>query len=149
MRPLCYAPPAPQPRASPGPGRGPRRPPCTLSFSDAVRSAAATVAVSFSLLVGDAAVVAAPHPQPPEVCRNGGAPVEEEVRGETVTNEQLVEEAWEVVNESFLPDAGSRPWSLEMWMVTFFSPHCSRWRCISRFSRVPLLSHNVRIALSK
>ncbi|KAL5655962.1 hypothetical protein ACJX0J_035281, partial [Zea mays] len=40
----------------------------------------------------------------------------EEVRAEAVTNEQLVEEAWEVVNESFLPDAASRPWSPEMWM---------------------------------
>jgi hypothetical protein len=148
MRPLSYAPPAlaPQPRASPGPGRGPRRPPCALPFSDAVRSAAATVAISLSLLVGDAAVVAAP--QPPEVCRNGGAPVEEEVRGEAVTNEQLVEEAWEVVNESFLPDAGSRLWSPEMWMVSFFFPHCGRWQCISWFSRVPLPSHNVQVALS-
>ncbi|KAK3161493.1 hypothetical protein QOZ80_1BG0077820 [Eleusine coracana subsp. coracana] len=117
MRPLSYAPPTPAPqlRVSSGPSRGPRRRPCALPSPDAIRSVAAAVAVSLSLLVGDAAS-AAVAPQPQEVCRDGGAPVEEEVRGEAVTNEQLVEEAWEVVNESFLPDAGSRPWSPEMWM---------------------------------
>ncbi|RLN23999.1 hypothetical protein C2845_PM07G17510 [Panicum miliaceum] len=117
MRPLSSAPRAPQSRASPGPGpvRVPRPPPCALSFPDALRAAAAAAAaVSLSLLTGDAvgAVVA----QPVEVCRDGGAAAVEEVRGEAVTNEQLVEEAWDVVNESFLPDAGSRPWSPEMWM---------------------------------
>ncbi|KAL6615749.1 hypothetical protein ACP70R_038019 [Stipagrostis hirtigluma subsp. patula] len=123
MRPLSYAPsapaPAPQPRASPNPGRRARPRPCALAFPDALRAAAAAAAVSLSLLTGDAAgaaVVSAAAPQAPEVCRDGGAAVEEEVRAEAVTNEQLVEEAWEVVNESFLPDAGSRPWSPEMWM---------------------------------
>ncbi|RLM93391.1 hypothetical protein C2845_PM08G21250 [Panicum miliaceum] len=118
MRPLSSVPRAPHSRASPGPGPGPGRglrpPPCALPFPDALRAAAAAAAVSLSLLTGDAvgAVVA----QPVEVCRDGGAAVVEEVRGEAVTNEQLVEEAWEVVNESFLPDAGSHPWSPEMWM---------------------------------
>lgn len=121
MRPLSYAPPtpAPQSRVSSCTVRGTRRSTCALAFPDAIRAAAAAVAVSLSLLVSDgagAAVVAAP----PEVCRDGAVQVEEEVRGEAVTNEQLVEEAWEVVNESFLPDAGSRPWSPEMWMVSFF-----------------------------
>ncbi|KAK3165000.1 hypothetical protein QOZ80_1AG0027640 [Eleusine coracana subsp. coracana] len=119
MRPLSYATPtpAPQSRVSSVPGRGLRRRPCALPFPDAIRSAAAAVAVSLSLLVGDAASAAvAVASQPHEVCRDGGSPVEEEVRGEAVTNEQLVEEAWEVVNESFLPDAGSRPWSPDMWM---------------------------------
>ncbi|KAF8695932.1 hypothetical protein HU200_036808 [Digitaria exilis] len=117
MRPLSYAPPAPQSRASPGPGLGHRSPPCALSFPDALRAAAAAAAVSLSLLTGDAVgAVAAAAAQPAEVCRDGVAAVVEEVRAEAVTNEQLVEEAWEVVNESFLPDAGSRPWSPEMWM---------------------------------
>ncbi|XP_062217567.1 carboxyl-terminal-processing peptidase 1, chloroplastic-like isoform X3 [Phragmites australis] len=117
MRPLSYAPPAPQSRASPSPGRGLRTQPCALPFPDALRAAAAAAAVSLSLLAGDAACAAvAAAPQPPEMCRDGGAAMEEEVRAEAVTNEQLVEEAWEVVNESFLPDAGSRPWSPEMWM---------------------------------
>ncbi|KAJ1284654.1 hypothetical protein BS78_03G221800 [Paspalum vaginatum] len=114
MRPLSYAPPAPQPPANASLSRGPRTQPRGLPFPDALRAAAAAAAVSVSLLTGDAvgAVVAA---QPTELCRDGVAAVEE-VRAEAVTNEQLVEEAWEVVNESFLPDAGSRPWSPEIWM---------------------------------
>ncbi|CAO2178889.1 unnamed protein product, partial [Urochloa humidicola] len=74
--------------------------------------------LTLSLLTGNAvgAVGAAAAAQPTEVCRDGVGAVAEEVRAEAVTNEQLVEEAWEVVNESFLPDAGSRPWSPEMWM---------------------------------
>ncbi|KAL6845372.1 hypothetical protein ACP4OV_024867 [Aristida adscensionis] len=129
MWPLSYAPPTPPSPGRPSPGRGPRPPPpCALPFPDALRAAAAAAAaaaLSVSLLTGDAAgaavaavaAVAAPQPQAPEVCRDGGAAaVEEEVRAEAVTNEQLVEEAWEVVYESFLPDAGSRPWSPEMWM---------------------------------
>jgi hypothetical protein len=52
----------------------------------------------------------------------------EEVRAEAVTNEQLVEEAWEVVNESFLPDAASRLWSPEMWMVSLTSRIVTRER---------------------
>ncbi|CAL4948306.1 unnamed protein product [Urochloa decumbens] len=120
MRPLSYAPPAPQPRASPGPGpgRGPRPAACALRFPDALRAAAAAAAVSLSLLTGNAvgAVVPVAAAQPTEVCREGVTAVVEEVRAEAVTNEQLVEEAWKVVNESFLPDAGSRPWSPEMWM---------------------------------
>ncbi|CAL4955288.1 unnamed protein product [Urochloa decumbens] len=120
MRPLSYAPPAPQPRASPGPGpgRGPRPAACALRFPDALRAAAAAAAVSLSLLTGNAvgAVVPVAAAQPTEVCREGVTAVVEEVRAEAVTNEQLVEEAWKVVNESFLPDAGGRPWSPEMWM---------------------------------
>ena len=129
MRPLSYLPPAPAPqlRANPGPGsgpsRGPRPQPCGLPFPDALRAAAAAAAVSLSLISGNAvgAVFAASAAQPTEVCRNGGAAMVEEVRAEAVTNEQLVEEAWEVVNESFLPDAASRPWSPEMWMVSLTS----------------------------
>lgn len=118
MRPLSYAPPAPQSRVNPGPVRGPRPPMCALPFPDALRAAAAAAAVSFSLLTGDAVGAVVEAAQPTEVCRDGVAAVVEEVRAEAVTNEQLVEEAWEVVNESFLPDAGSRPWSPEMWMVS-------------------------------
>ncbi|XP_062206423.1 carboxyl-terminal-processing peptidase 1, chloroplastic-like isoform X3 [Phragmites australis] len=115
MRPLTHAPLAPQSRAKLSiPGRVPTAPPRALPFPDALRAAAAAAAVSLSLLTGDAAGAAVP--QPTEVCRDGGAAVEEEVRAEAVTNEQLVEEAWEVVYESFLPDAGTRSWSPEMWM---------------------------------
>lgn len=115
MRLLFYAPPAPRSSSNSSLCRGPRPQPCGLPFPDALRAAAAAAAVSLSLITGNA-VGAVVVVQPTEVCRDGGAAVVEEVRAEAVTNEQLVEEAWEVVNESFLPDAGSRPWSPEMWM---------------------------------
>ncbi|KAF0902952.1 hypothetical protein E2562_022595 [Oryza meyeriana var. granulata] len=117
MRLLPYAP--PRPPHSRANHRSPSlktktRPPCALPFPDALRAAAAAAAISLSLLTGDA--VGAERPRAPELCRNGAAATKEETRTEVVTNEQLVEEAWEVVNEGFLPDAGSRPWSPEMWM---------------------------------
>ncbi|XP_058095219.1 carboxyl-terminal-processing peptidase 1, chloroplastic isoform X4 [Magnolia sinica] len=41
--------------------------------------------------------------------------VVEEVAPESVTNEGIVEEAWEIVNDSFL-DAGRHRWSPDMWL---------------------------------
>ncbi|KAM3350352.1 hypothetical protein ACQJBY_022871 [Aegilops geniculata] len=117
MLPLSYAPPLPPPqsRPSPGPSHKPKPQPCVLLFPAALRTAAAAAAISFSLLAGNAAAVAAVE-QPPEICRGQDDGRDVEVKAEAVTNEQLVEEAWEVVNEGFLPDAGSRPWSPELWM---------------------------------
>ncbi|KAL5227302.1 hypothetical protein ABZP36_015567 [Zizania latifolia] len=118
MRLLPYAPPPlpPHLRANRTPSRKSKPQPCALAFPDALRTAAAAAAISLSLLSGDAVGALAVAERPPELCRDGGAVSKEEVRTEVVTNEQLVEEAWEVVNEGFLPDAGSRPWSPEMWM---------------------------------
>ncbi|KAF7023094.1 hypothetical protein CFC21_035693 [Triticum aestivum] len=117
MLPLSYAPPLPPPqsRPNPTPSHKPKPQPCVLLFPAALRTAAAAAAISFSLLAGNAAAVAAVE-QPPEICRGQDDGREVEVKAEAVTNEQLVEEAWEVVNEGFLPDAGSRPWSPELWM---------------------------------
>ncbi|KAL5219984.1 hypothetical protein ABZP36_024697 [Zizania latifolia] len=115
MRLLPYAPP-PHVRANPSPSRKSRPPPCALPFPDALRAAAAAAAVSLSLLSGDAVGAWAVTERPPELCREEGASIKDEARTQVATNEQLVEEAWEVVNEGFLPDAGSRPWSQEMWM---------------------------------
>jgi hypothetical protein len=95
-----------------------------LPFPDALRAAAAAAAISLSLLAGSAAGAASAVEQPPEICRGGDGGRDAEVKAEAVTNEQLVEEAWEVVNEGFLPDAGSRPWSPELWMVSLFL-----WQC--------------------
>ncbi|BAF05703.2 hypothetical protein OsI_03161 [Oryza sativa Indica Group] len=120
MRLLPYAPSPRPPQRSLATRRTKPGPPCALPFPDALRAAAAATAaamsISLSLLTGDA--VGAERPRGPELCRDGAAAeTKEEVRrSEVVTNEQLVEEAWEVVNEGFLPDAGSRPWSPEMWM---------------------------------
>lgn len=122
MRLLPYAPSPRPPQRSLATRRTKPGPPCALPFPDALRAAAAATAaamsISLSLLTGDA--VGAERPRGPELCRDGAAAeTKEEVRrSEVVTNEQLVEEAWEVVNEGFLPDAGSRPWSPEMWMVS-------------------------------
>ncbi|CAM0881989.1 unnamed protein product [Alopecurus aequalis] len=118
MLPLSYAPPHPPPNRCPSHKPKPQPLPCALPFSDALRAAAAAAAISLSLLAGNAAgaVAAAVVEQPPEICRGGNGGRDLEVKAEAVTNEQLVEEAWEVVNEGFLPDAGNRPWSPELWM---------------------------------
>ncbi|KAH7651133.1 C-terminal processing peptidase protein [Dioscorea alata] len=52
-----------------------------------------------------------PSPPPSEICREDK--VFQEEPPESLTNEGLVEEAWEVVNESFL---GNTSWSPEKWL---------------------------------
>lgn len=57
--------------------------------------------------------------QPPslEYCREDDGDVVAESGPEPVTtNEGIVEEAWEIVNDSFL-DTGRRSWSPETWQV--------------------------------
>lgn len=55
-------------------------------------------------------------PSPSELCRDGEQEaIEEERPSESFTNEELVEEAWEVVNDSYIGDVGNRPWSAETW----------------------------------
>ncbi|XP_010926303.1 carboxyl-terminal-processing peptidase 1, chloroplastic isoform X2 [Elaeis guineensis] len=79
-------------------------------------------ALSFSLLASpfrSLAEAAGPPavqipPPPSELCHDWAE--EEEVPPESITNEALVEEAWDVVNESFLGDAVSRSWSPEKWL---------------------------------
>ncbi|XP_065044699.1 carboxyl-terminal-processing peptidase 1, chloroplastic-like isoform X2 [Musa acuminata AAA Group] len=83
-------------------------------------------ALSFSLVASlslfDAAAVEIPSqvdlpPPTSDLCReDDGEMASTDVLPESITNEGLVEEAWEVVNESFLPDAGGRSWSPEKWM---------------------------------
>ncbi|XP_009406283.1 carboxyl-terminal-processing peptidase 1, chloroplastic [Musa acuminata AAA Group] len=83
-------------------------------------------ALSFSLAASlslfDAAAVEIPSlvdlpPPTSDLCReDDGEMASTDVLPESITNEGLVEEAWEVVNESFLPDAGGRSWSPEKWM---------------------------------
>ncbi|XP_020274153.1 carboxyl-terminal-processing peptidase 1, chloroplastic-like isoform X2 [Asparagus officinalis] len=41
--------------------------------------------------------------------------MEDERPSESITNEEIVEEAWEVINDSYVGDVGSRPWSPEIW----------------------------------
>uniref|UniRef100_A0A804JLM5 C-terminal processing peptidase n=1 Tax=Musa acuminata subsp. malaccensis TaxID=214687 RepID=A0A804JLM5_MUSAM len=85
-------------------------------------------ALSFSLAASlslfDAAAVEIPSlvdlpPPTSDLCReDDGEMASTDVLPESITNEGLVEEAWEVVNESFLPDAGGRSWSPEKWMFS-------------------------------
>lgn len=49
-----------------------------------------------------------------ELCREDERVANTETRPEAVTNEGIVEEAWEIVNESFL-DAGRHRWSPQTW----------------------------------
>ncbi|KAH0464149.1 hypothetical protein IEQ34_006935 [Dendrobium chrysotoxum] len=54
-------------------------------------------------------------PSPAEVCQEEVA-AGDEVSSASATNDDLVEEAWEVVNESFIGGAGRRAWSPEKWL---------------------------------
>ncbi|PKA66566.1 C-terminal processing peptidase, chloroplastic [Apostasia shenzhenica] len=74
-------------------------------------------ALSVALVYSDCTppLVAGPVAPPGEVCREADAP-EEAMPSASVKNEDLVEEAWEVVNDSFLGEAGNRDWSPEKWL---------------------------------
>ncbi|XP_057950158.1 carboxyl-terminal-processing peptidase 1, chloroplastic isoform X3 [Malania oleifera] len=52
---------------------------------------------------------------PSEYCRDDEGEERSRVAPEFLSNEGIVEEAWEVVNDSFL-DAGSHRWSPEFWL---------------------------------
>ena len=137
MLPLSYAPPHPRPNRCPSHKPKPQPFSCALPFPDALRAAAAAAAISLSFLAGNAAgaaSAAAAMEQPPEICRGGDGGRDAEVKAEAVTNEQLVEEVWEVVNEGFLPDAGNRPWSPELWMVSLSCGNATKDGCIQWFN---------------
>ncbi|RWR96140.1 carboxyl-terminal-processing peptidase 1, chloroplastic isoform X1 [Cinnamomum micranthum f. kanehirae] len=54
-------------------------------------------------------------PSPTELCQEEDDQQTPEIAPQSVTNEGIVQEAWEIVNESFL-DAGQHRWSPEKWM---------------------------------
>lgn len=86
-------------------------------------------ALSFTLLISSPSPSpslslhppSSPQSPPSEICReqvsDDGA---DSAPDSAFTNEGIVEEAWEIVNESFL-DAGRRRWSLETWQVDWKS----------------------------
>ncbi|KAL2930783.1 Carboxyl-terminal-processing peptidase 1 chloroplastic, partial [Bienertia sinuspersici] len=87
-------------------------------------SAAITGALSFSLLISSPFSIAANYPPQSssssvEICPENqtefGAETSSSSPSKLVTNEGIVEEAWEIVNDSFL-DAGHRQWSPESWL---------------------------------
>lgn len=105
------------------PGKGISR--CFQNILLRVVAGALSFSLAASLSLFDAAAVEIPSqvdlpPPTSDLCReDDGEMASTDVLPESITNEGLVEEAWEVVNESFLPDAGSRSWSPEKWMVIF------------------------------
>jgi carboxyl-terminal processing protease len=79
-------------------------------------------ALSFGLLFSSPCSIALVSPtiQSPssssELCREDERVAKAETRPEAVTNEGIVEEAWEIVNESFI-DTGRHRWSPQTWLV--------------------------------
>ncbi|XP_024024337.1 carboxyl-terminal-processing peptidase 1, chloroplastic isoform X1 [Morus notabilis] len=76
-------------------------------------------ALSFGLLISSPSSLALHSPSslqfPPEYCREQDSEDRAETGSDSgFTNEGVVEEAWEIVNDSFL-DAGRRRWSPETW----------------------------------
>ncbi|CAL9122172.1 unnamed protein product [Musa textilis] len=102
------------------PGRGISR--CFRNILLRAVAGALSFSLAASLSLFDAAAVEIPSlvdrpPPTSDLCReDDGEMASTDVLPESITNEGLVEEAWEVVNESFLPDAGGRSWSPEKWM---------------------------------
>ncbi|XP_059439026.1 carboxyl-terminal-processing peptidase 1, chloroplastic isoform X3 [Corylus avellana] len=79
-------------------------------------------ALSFGLLFSSPCSIALESPtiQSPsssssELCREDERVAKAETRPEVVTNEGIVEEAWEIVNESFI-DTGRHRWSPQTWL---------------------------------
>ncbi|KAJ4749403.1 Carboxyl-terminal-processing protease [Rhynchospora pubera] len=118
------SPPPPPPPPSPSPP-----PPSSLIFPSTLRTVllkSTAVAVSFSLLSSSPFFPSAPasalettlaSPSSTELCAEVGRQEGETTQPESTNEaEALVAEAWEVVNQSFLPDAGTRPWSPELWL---------------------------------
>lgn len=101
--------------------------PPTLNWSRKTLVGALTGALSFSLLISSPSSIALGSPSLPlspsshspstEYCSQDD---DKESRSETVpelvTNEAIVEEVWDIVNDSFLDSSGRR-WSSDFWEV--------------------------------
>ncbi|XP_042506602.1 carboxyl-terminal-processing peptidase 1, chloroplastic isoform X1 [Macadamia integrifolia] len=94
----------------------------SLKWPQRVLLHALTGALSFGLLVSapfssatESSSLQIPSPPSSEYCREEEQDQTAETAPDLVTNESIVEEAWEIVNDSFL-DAGKHRWSPERWM---------------------------------
>ncbi|XP_028764726.1 carboxyl-terminal-processing peptidase 1, chloroplastic isoform X2 [Neltuma alba] len=95
-----------------------------ISWLDRTLVGAFSGVLSFGLLVSSPSAIAFETPSlqtsisPPltssEICREFEPEDRADTGPEVVTNEGIVEEAWKIVNDSFL-DAGGRRWSQESW----------------------------------
>ncbi|XP_008225367.1 PREDICTED: carboxyl-terminal-processing peptidase 1, chloroplastic [Prunus mume] len=83
-----------------------------LSFGLLVSSPSSSIAIEFS---SSSSVQVQPSSQPPEFCSEDEGDETAELGSEpAVTSEGIVEEAWEIVNDSFLNTSGSRSFP-ETW----------------------------------
>lgn len=94
-----------------------------LSFGLLVSSPSSSIAIEFS---SSSSVQVQPFSQPPEFCSEDEGDETAELGSEpAVTSEGIVEEAWEIVNDSFLNTSRSRSFP-ETWQVNRYS-HVRRW----------------------
>lgn len=106
--------------------------PATLNWPHKTLVGALTGAVSFSLLISSPSSIAldsasvppspSSHSSATDYCRqDDDTEAMSETAPELVTNEAIVEEAWNIVNDSFL-DSSRRRWSSDIWKVNLSLP---------------------------
>lgn len=89
------------------------------SISQALSSTLISLALSLGLFCAfppQSTALESPAQQQELVCREDDAYVEDKLTGDAATNEEIVEEAWQIVNDSFL-DTGRHRWSPDSWLV--------------------------------
>lgn len=89
------------------------------SITKALSSTLLSVALSLGFFYGsplDAISQESYTPQSELNCREDAEFIDDKATGEAVTNEEIVEDAWKIVNESFI-DTGRHRWSPESWLV--------------------------------
>lgn len=89
-----------------------------LSVTKALSSTLLSVALSLGFFYGsplDAISQESYTPQSELNCREDAEFIDDKATGEAVTNEEIVEDAWKIVNESFI-DTGRHRWSPDSWL---------------------------------
>ncbi|KAG6407231.1 hypothetical protein SASPL_130217 [Salvia splendens] len=88
------------------------------SISQAFSSTLISLALSLGLFCASPSHSTALEPVPLQqelICREYDDYVDDKSTGEAVTNEEIVEEAWQIVNDSFL-ETGRHRWSPDSWL---------------------------------
>ncbi|KAL8460819.1 hypothetical protein ACS0TY_032358 [Phlomoides rotata] len=88
------------------------------SITKALSSTLLSVALSLGLFCGsplDAISQESYTPQLELNCREEAEFIDDKATGKAVTNEEIVEDAWQIVNESFI-DTGRHKWSPDSWL---------------------------------
>lgn len=144
---------SPPPPAQPLPPRAAAATPvlCAPSAGRKLVSAALSGALSFSLLFSPPSIasespLARTTKSEPSVeyCREEEKEDAAGAGPERVTNERIVEEAWSIVNESFL-NTSRRLWSPEAWQAHILSLSLSLWMLIFNGALLFLLPPNLML----